>query len=850
MIRNALIYLAITFAFLGCSAEPNSDFGTLNNEAPGQSKILTDSGSGLKQDLFVPAKANKAGISFNSTAKFDVQKTLKIINTSNIDPNTNAELAAKVIIIQSAYINLASTIEIVGVTADILLISNASSTNFKCTSCTFKNIGRLTLAHGVAKNINSNITAVGQIDLGAVSGTMAIGSLTAPGAVSLEILSNYLELTGTINTNQRASNHPAGGLELNPNGPRTIVSGGINVYTSDIAVTYENAQIAIVRPKDRLITLGGQLNAASVNIKSAAPLVLETIISTRGDALANSVYRGAVAAVSEGVVINTIADDKSQISHLTLNKSISTDGTLAINASGNVTVGAPVWANQFHVTAMGKTLQRATVKTDITSVSATSFENNGLMRARIVNVYAENEIQNRFGGAIFSDTVNLTSQLSYVRNGSLQPFRPANGALLLLQPDQSSTSDLSTFELENLNTTGATKVTDLSARIAGKNIQISAATNVENINPYFVFTKNADDWTAGIPFDVASAARVAITAENSLKIKAGNYVVNSSALMAVNSYSPATTENGSPVSATACNAIPQLGAVITPFYIDAQNVANERYMVKALMDTDIKPPTTSQNGSLTTTEESKNLVSNLYVYSPPGIMYSFAPIGIKLSAAGEFINNAAYFEILSDSYFMGDGKVSSLGLALEKQNFYSAQSVIREASECMHESTSEGFGRCTSVSNSQSSSNGTTIKNDLQNTLFAVAGKTCGVTTRGEFKNHEVLKDIKSDVLTSFMETLFVDTRTVSISTGGLNVSSGPKIVKTKTTAALSEDGKQVIVTQSSIYSDDIQGNNAGPEENLVIGTYPVWDTLVTKLTEIKIAFMQTLDSFIAWLNG
>ncbi|RYZ94592.1 MAG: hypothetical protein EOO68_19955, partial [Moraxellaceae bacterium] len=566
-----------------------------------------------------------------------MQKTLKIINTSNPDPLAGAKSPAKLIVIESAYINLASTIEIVGETADLLLISNASSTNFKCTSCTFKNVGRLTLAHGIAKNVNSSMTAVGQIDLGSVSGNMVISYLAAPGVASLELMSNYLELQSTINTNQRASNHPAGGFELNPYGTRTIASGGINIYTSDMAVTYENARIATIRPNDRLITLGGQLTAASVNIKSAAPLILETDISTRGDALANSVYRGAVVPVIEGVVINTIAGEKSQISHLTINKEINTDGVLSINASGNVNVNAHVWANQFHVTAMGKTTQRATLKTDIASISAASFENNGLMRASMVNVYAEDEIQNRFGGAIFSDAVNLVSQRSYVRNGSLLPYRPASESLVLLQPDQSTTTDLSTFALENLNTVGAIKVADLGARIVGKNIQISAANNVENINPYFVFTKNASDWVAGIPFDADLASRVAVLAENSLKITAGKYLINSSAVMAVNSYSPATTENGSAVSATACNSIPLVGAVVTPFYIDAQNVANERYMVKALIDTDIKPPTPTQSGSLTTTEESKNLVSNLYVYSPPGIMFSFAPTGIKLSANGEFI---------------------------------------------------------------------------------------------------------------------------------------------------------------------------------------------------------------------
>jgi hypothetical protein len=402
--------------------------------------------------------------------------------------------------------------------------------------------------------------------------------------------------------------------------------------------------------------------------------------------------------------------------------------------------------------------------------------------------------------------------------------------------------------LEGFNYSGATKVANLSARILGKNIQIASATNVENINPYFVYTKNPDDWASGVPFDPYAAARVAIMAENTLKISAKEYVLNSSAIMAVNSYSAATTDS--------------TNAVDTPFLINAPNVANERYLVKVLADPLLSngqsTSTTYSGYTQITSSVSKDIVAKLYLYSPPGIIYSFAPIGMyfsipglssPLTSPGGFINNTAYFEALSDVYFMGSGSFSTLGLKLEKENYYTAQTTVGVAEECYKVSTdvnSEAYGRCMGYTTYSTTSGGNTVQADLQNTLFSVSGRIIGNSTEGKFANHEVLDDIKNDVLTTFINSLFKSGKEIVASSDP----DGRTLYEWSESAHLSSDGTQIIVSRTGTLSNPYKTSVS--KQNVTGGgpTYSAWDTLVTKLTEIKNNFMNALDAFINWLKA
>ncbi|HEY6528762.1 MAG TPA: hypothetical protein VIZ65_08705 [Cellvibrionaceae bacterium] len=823
-----------------------SDFGTLNNVNIGQPKVFLGQLGEPNEDLLIPAASNASGVSFNTTTTFRVDRPLKIINAVDSGSPNGLKSAAKLIIIQSSNINLASEIELIGETADLLIITNSTTANLTCSSCSFKNFARLTLANGITQALSAVTTSIGSINLTAANGQLVIGNLTAPGVVSLELFAQNLQITGAINTNQKAVNHPAGGFEMNPNGNLIVTSGGVNIFATSLAVSYEEAKVTSTTPRDVSFTLGGSINAASVNIKVAAPLTLATTISTRGDVLANALYRGKPAPILEGITLNTLGTSQSKITNLNLNAPLSSDGIISLNAGGALNISAPLFAYQLNATTLGKTTNTNTIKSNVATFAVDNFENNSIIKAETLTVSSEKEIQNRFGGHLLASNINLLSRTSFVRNGSSMPFKPSNETFVLAKADQSNTTDLSTMVLDGLTYSGATKVANLSARILGKNIQISANNNVENINPYFVYTKNPDDWASGVPFDPYVAARVVIMAENTLKIAANQYVLNSSAIMAVNSFSTAT-----PVSTN---------TVDTPFLINAPNIANERYLVKVLADpllTNGSSTSTQYNGyTQITSSTSKDIVAKLYLYSPPGIMYSFAPVGMyfsvpgqttALSSPGGFINNTAYFEALSDVYFMGNGSFSTLGLKLEKENFYSAQSTVGVAKECYRVSTdvnSEAYGRCMNNNTYSTTSGGTTVQADLQNTLFSVSGRIVGNSSEGKFVNHEVLDDIKSDVLTTFMSTL--------ANSGTENVANTTGLTKYtwSESASLSSDGTQILVNRTGTLSNPY--NPSAPTQNVTGGgtTYNTWDILVTKLTAIKIAFMNALDAFIAWLKG
>lgn len=834
MLRKITVFIVWSLALAAAQA---SDFGTLHSATAGQPKVFTGQTGEPNEDLLIPAVANTSGVSFNNTTKFSIDRPLKIINTVDSASPNGLKTAAKLIIIQAPLITLASDIELVGETADLLIIDNNAATNFVCSSCSFKNIGRLTLAKGITQSLSAATTSIGTINLSNAYGALTIGNLYAPGIVSLELLAQNLQLSGTINTNQKAVNHPAGGFEINPTGNLVVTSGGVNIFSTSMSINYEEAKVTATTPRDGIFTLGGAINAASVNIKVAAPLTLTTNISTRGDVLANALYRGKAASIQEGITVNTLGTSQSKVTNLNINAPLASDGIISFNAGGALNISAPLFAYQVNATTLGKIFNLNTIKANIATFAADKFENNGIIKAENLTVSTDQEIQNRFGGHLLSSNINLLSRLSFVRNGSAMPFKPSNETFVLAKADQSNTTDLSTMMLDGLNYSGATKVANLSARILGKNIQIAGATNVENINPYFVFTKNPDDWASGVPFDPYAAARVAIMAENTLKISAKEYVLNSSAIMAVNTFSAVTTDSNN--------------AVDTPFLINAPNVANERYLVKVLADpllSNGSSTSTSYSGyTQITSSVSKDIVAKLYLYSPPGIMYSFAPIGMYFSVPGQtspltspggFINNTAYFEALSDVYFMGNGSFSTLGLKLEKENFYNAQTTVGVAKECYKVSTdvnSEAYGRCMNNTTYSTTSGGTTVQADLQNTLFSVSGRILGNSVEGKFVNHEALDDIKSDVIADFIR---------------LNTRSGGERTDSQSytyndSAMLSTDGKEILVTRKWTYNSSAVSDSGSNTE-----THQVWDILVTKLTALKIAFMNALDAFIAWFKG
>lgn len=90
-------------------------------------KIIT----GQDSDILVTVTPNSEQISYSKLSTFYIDRPLKIINTSDAHGINNGKVA-KLIIINADNINLRNSIELIGETADILLISNNSTYHMSC----------------------------------------------------------------------------------------------------------------------------------------------------------------------------------------------------------------------------------------------------------------------------------------------------------------------------------------------------------------------------------------------------------------------------------------------------------------------------------------------------------------------------------------------------------------------------------------------------------------------------------------------------------------------------------------------------------------------------------------------
>ena len=179
--------------------------------------------------------------------------------------------------------------------------------------------------------------------------------------------------------------------------------------------------------------------------------------------------------------------------------------------------------------AGNKIVQRGTSEFISAVIAASALDNNGKMMGRTLQIATKQELQNRFGGKLLADDIQLSSQYGAVRNGSQYPFKPKDDLPLVLRPD--SPTDIHFGTINGIPFTGATKVSDLSAAILGKTITITAASNVENINPYIEYTLDTKTWANGVTFNQDKASQVQLVADNTLKIGSTSFVLNSSAVM-------------------------------------------------------------------------------------------------------------------------------------------------------------------------------------------------------------------------------------------------------------------------------------------------------------------------------
>lgn len=764
-----IVSLGVVFSATNAIASTIVFSSTGNNGAR-----LVPSGS---IDMLIPSLPNSDHNSYTKLTSFVVDRPLKIINSRGTHGNSNSA-PAKLIIIDATSANLRSNIEIVGETADLLIFVNSNVANLSCTNCTFTNIGRATLATAAVSFNSLN----NPVNISPVNPSLIINGLSTERVASMELIGRSVILNGRVNTQTRGSRLSDGSYQINPNGGLIIGAGGVNVF-SGFVMSYPDLQVVGAPYATSSLSMNSSttISSQAIHIATAKPFRLLGTVTTKSDVTTAANYRGKLSAVEESINIYSLGTggvlsvegglhsdkliDLRSASDLTLSGVINAAGLIAIagegkkltqGASGSLTVPgrAAKWlvTREHNKDMVGLAeCREKPLKADGTVdtakaylclsafLSGGSIENNGSIKGRNVVVAAIGDLQNRYGGRIVADNIQLSSQQGFIRNGSQYPFKPIADAPKFLAPIDLNNIPLGTVTINDqlfLSAQNGAQKVDTSAFIIGKNVILSASGNIENINPYLELTTDTEQWRNGVVFSPVKSARVQMIAEDNLKIESRSYILNSSAYMGVS----------------------KPGGI---FYASAPSIANQRYTAQAVVQ-----PFNRDVNSVNNT----GLEAALMVYSPQGAIYSFAHLHFHLGTLGSFVNNSSYFEVLNSAKIGSSSdpakdsglppqtprsKVVNIGLNVDS---VVNTSVNTQYVSCLYSFTGSGeaasrnhHAECQRLYGSiPTVAPGTQIEAQ-QGTLFSVKG-IYDSTSHLQVTNHNVMGKMKDDVIANYIQ--------------------------------------------------------------------------------------------------
>lgn len=662
------------------------------------------------EDFIYVNPPNAAGISVNRFSALELDSPIKLMNTPSYEAATDAPVASsRLVVIISPNITLSSVIDIVGPATDILFITDsASGGTINCNSCIVNNALRLTMAAADATSLSSGVSNVGSV---ITKGVVTVNSLFAPGAVGLDLVAERVVSSGEININQSAIKSGAGGYSVMPGGNYSIGTGGIDVLSGGAEWDYEARQInAVIDGGSSQYAIGGVYKAPRIYISSSHHLQFSGRIDTRVSAISAVSYRGQTHVPQESVALQALSNGAGGGVNVAISGDIYSDNTIDIRATRDINVqgSSKIVAGGVKLLAGRTILNKGSIGGGVVSMAGDEVLNEGLVDANTeAELWAEFDLANQYGGVIRAPVVKLQSESSVVRNGSRTPYRTTstgrNNFLLLnnseilssldglLDFDAASvnSADLGTFyllpgSLLLVNDGSVSMAEDHSAHIIGNDVFVKA-TAFENINPYYEGVTNQ----SSVLLDRERISQVSVSAENLLEIQGADgseseradYVVNSSALMTVNS--PAGR-----------------------LRVQSYRFINQRYRISTFF-VPLSSSSTEDPDSVYVTSVSvrgSGYGSSTRVYSPPGFLGVMGHM--EMNASQYFANIMGYVEVFSGAD-ISSVKLKNIGL----EN----QGVLRETT-----TTKTVFDR--NYYGSQSSS--TIAKDPTElDSLFNVAGE-------------------------------------------------------------------------------------------------------------------------------
>lgn len=609
-----------------------------------------------------------SGIVHYKASDFIVNGVTSIINAS--------ATPAKLIIIEARGVSFESKLRVLGNTADIVVITNGSGNSISCYDCEFENVGRLTFstANFIDKGFSKGNIGTLNVD---PRGSVVINNLKGPGLQSLEVITSDLDSSGNIDINSRAFSHPEGGFIFHENGGKVIGSGGINYFVGDFNINYETLKVESKNRHGGMPRISGSYSALSMSILSDKniDIGINTVFSTKNDAVTTSTRNGTVFVPIEGVYIQQIGSG-SKVNFL---GSIESDGTVSIKSSGEINGRGNILSSKLLLIAKDKIFNKGIIESNEIKLSSDDFINNGVIQAKRVEIDTLGNIQNQFGGIINATDLNLKSRNGRFINGA----RTSTNNLSVSTLSRAPSTDISSLEIglyydTSMSFSSCNK--DCEAKIFSENIAIEAK-SIENINPYWLSRPPSNKWDSSITVNNDLANQVSIQAGNSMKLKAEEYILNSSSVLGV---------EGS-----------------GGFIVNSPIFSNERYRLamsnyiynKLIVDPE-KPKSfdTADVGT----------VSKIVKYSPPGRIYSFSDVKVSGPENSNFINEVSYTEIYGDLN-LKNMALNSIGLELNKSI---SESQLHKVKTCFIDMKCSGKNSETSMESE---------------TLLAISGKVKGV---------------------------------------------------------------------------------------------------------------------------
>lgn len=686
----------------------------------------------VEQDLSIVhlRQPNSSGISVNYFSSFDVDSPTQFINASQQAVSGGVDditLPAKLIVIIANTINMESAISLLGSTADILFITTSSSGEISCDGCSFNNFQRITLAAAKAEdNLDYDITQVGVLTAVA-GGKVSLSGVSAPGVLSFEVLAKTATNIGVVDLNEKANRLSTGVLENSDSGNLTVGSGEFKTIMGPVIWDYDNNEvISITLPTSSSFvpasySFHGDIRAKAVSITAAGNLNVLSKIDTRSDVVASSGYGGRVYIPSEAILIQTLG-----VGDLDLQGNKYSNGTIRLRATEDLDINLAstlIEADNIEILAQGDIKNIALIKAKSISLAGYNVFNRGKLNAHVLmEIWSDRTLANEYGGVLIADDLKLESKNYVVRNGSRTPYvsrsAETNSFLNLFlgnNVDEMDTTRLGTYYSlltdDSLSETNLQRPQDNSAHIIARRLQVTAQA-FENINPYFLAVEDSDEVT----IDLNLVGQVSVSAEEYLGIDAANYVVNSSARIAMNDV------NGS-------------------FIINTAQFTNERYRSVTVLDKEVyttEPEETDTYGGLihnVTTDMYTIIRSKTVAYAPPGQVVSMGNLSIGATQA--VLNNTAYLEVFGNAY-LSTPFIHIFGVAND-----TTTRVISEAQR-----TVVGlYGRSTSLDESSS----TAVVSTELDSLFFVQGNLEASAATSWYKNHLPLQNYLDSAIDGYI---------------------------------------------------------------------------------------------------